>query len=168
MIARLSPWLAARTDRERRLLGLAAAVLLAIAGGSGVLAVSDDLDALRARVAARERELVAVRRLAATVAGAHATPADDGALMTRVQAATDTALVAERVTAMTLAPTPSGASGSRLAVRLSGTSLAETVRLLHALDEAAAPLGVARLALRKHVDDPHRFDVTLEIAGGGS
>ena len=168
MIAAFSAWLAGRSDRERRLLGAAAVVGLAIVVGSAIAAVSDDLAALRARVAARERELAAVRRLAATLAGARLAPGDDGALMTRLQVATDTARLADRVTAMTPSPTPAGASGARLAVRLSGTSLAETVQLLHALDEVATPLGVARLALRKHADDPHRFDVTLEIAGGGS
>ena len=169
MIGRVQQWLAARSDRERRLLGLAATVAVALGVGSLGLAVLEDLATLEARVAAHERELVAVRRLAATVAGTHHDAGDDGAMMTRLQAATDAARLADRVTAMTpvAATAADGSAGSRLTVRVGGASLAETVHLLHALDEADASLGVTRLGLRKLFDDPRRFDVTLEIAGGG-
>jgi hypothetical protein len=165
VIAHARQWLAARSERERRLLALAAVVTVAIGVAGAALAVRDDLARLRARVAAHERELAAVRRLAAAVAGTRPSGGDGGALMTRVQTATDAARLGDRVAAMT----PSGGSSdARLAVRLSGASLAEVVHLLHALDEAAGPLGVERLGLRKQPDDPRRFDVTLEIAGGGS
>jgi hypothetical protein len=58
-----------------------------------------------------------------------------------------------------------GAATARLSVRVSGASLAETVQLLHALDDAAAPLDVPRLMLTKRVDDPRRFELTLDLAG---
>ena len=51
---------------------------------------------------------------------------------------------------------------------MSGASLAETVQLLHALDDAGAPVDVARLALTKHRDDPRRFELTLDLAQGAS
>lgn len=164
MIAAAQRWLGARSARERRLIVVAALVATGLGVGSAGLAVYEDLARLRARVAAHEHELAAVRSLAATVAGARPAGSDDGALMTRVQAATDAVRLGDRVAAMTPAGDP---AAPRLAVRVSA-SLAETVHLLHALDDAGAPLGVARLGLRKHVDDPHRFDVTLEITGGGS
>ena len=165
MIAGGQQWLAGRSERERRLIVLAAVVSAAIGLASACLVVRDDFGTMRARVAAHERELAAVRRLAAAVAGARPAGSDDGALMTRVQAATDAARLGDRVAAMTPAGGPADA---RLAVRLAGASLAETVQLLHALDDAAVPLGVTRLGLRKLLGDPHRFDVTLEIVGGGS
>ena len=168
MIARVQGWLTTRNDRERRLVALAAGVTLAALVGAVALAVHDDLATLRARVAAHERELALVRRLAATVAGARRGAGDDTALITRLQAAADAARLTDRVVAMTPGEvtTAGGPSDAGLTVRLGGASLAETVHLLHVLDEDATPLGVARLALRKHLDDPHRFDVTLEIAGG--
>src|SRR5262249_12969094 len=116
---------------------------------------------LRARVAAHEHELAQVRRLAATLGPATPSSTGDGALLTRLQTATDAAALADRVTAMT--PAADG-TPSRLGAHPDGASLAETVRLLHLLDQDGAPLGVGRLALRKLVDDPHHFDVTLEIA----
>jgi hypothetical protein len=161
VIAAVQGWLAGRSERERRLIGVAAVVCSIVAAGALALAAWDDVTALQERVAARERELAAVRRLAATVA---ARPAgDDVALMTRVQTATDAAQLADRVAAMT-----PDAGGSRLSVRVSGASLAETVQLLYALAEGRAAVDVARLGLAKHRDDPRRFELTLDLAQGAS
>jgi len=168
--ARLQEWLATRSERERRLLGAAAAVTVIVTVTAVALAARDDLTTLRARVGARERELAAVRRLAGTVAGARPAAGDNGALMTRVQAATDAARLGDRVAAMT--PDTTAAADSvatpRLSVRVSDASLAETVQLLHALDDGAAPLDVPRLTLTKHPDDPRRFELTLDLAQGTS
>ena len=158
----LRTWLAGLGERERRLVVAGAALAGVLAAVMAVVAVRDDLASLRARVTARERELQQVRRLATSLGPARAPSVVDGALLTRLQAATDAAALADRVTAMT--PAPDG-EPARLGVRVSGASLAETVRLLHQLDQDGAPLGVGRLALRKHPDDPRRFDVTLEITG---
>lgn len=167
MIARVQAWLATRSERERRLVGAATAVTAVVTSLALGLAAWDDLTVLRDRVAARERELAAVRRLAGAVAGARRAGGDDGALMTRVQAATDAARLGDRVAAMTPdTTTADGVATPRLSVRVSGASLAETVRLLHALDDGASPLDVARLALTKHLDDPRRFELTLDLAGG--
>ena len=57
-----------------------------------------------------------------------------------------------------------GRREERVALRLAGASLAEVVRLLHVLETATTPLPVARLELRKHPDDPGRFDATVEVA----
>jgi hypothetical protein len=159
---RLHAWLAGRTERERRLLGGASVLGAALLGAAVMAGVVRDLATLRARVQARTLELAQVRRLAGSVPAG--SPDDGGALLTRAQTATDEAGIAERVAAMT--PADAGEAGPRLAVRLSGATLAEAVRLLHALDRDAG-VGVTRLGLRKHPDDPRRFDATIELAGGG-
>jgi len=64
----------------------------------------------------------------------------------------------------TAAPQGEGLREERVALRLSGASLAETVRLLHTLESADPPLLVTRVALRKHPDDAHRFDATFEVS----
>jgi hypothetical protein len=160
-------WLAGRSERERRLVTLAAGVTVVTLVASAGLAVRDDLETLATRVAAHEHELQQVRRLAAGGGAPSRAPGDDGALMTRFQSAADAAALADRVTAMTpSADAEAGGGAARLTARLTGTSLGEAVRLLHALDRDGAPLGVARLALRKHPDDPQHFDLTLEVTDG--
>lgn len=159
MIAAVAGWLAGRSDRERRLLVLAALVAVGVLGGWAVVGVRDDLARLRARVAAHERELAVVRRLAGTLAATAV--ADERSLAGRLAAATADAGLADRVVAMTPASDPRG-----LALRVSGASLPEVVRLLHVLDREPPPLGLARLGLRSQPDDRRRFEVTLELAGG--
>jgi hypothetical protein len=72
--------------------------------------------------------------------------------------------VRDRVAAMTPVDAAAGAPDERVALRVAGASLAETVRLLHALDAGEPPVGVARLSLRKHPDDPAHFDLVVEAA----
>jgi hypothetical protein len=50
-----------------------------------------------------------------------------------------------------------------VALRIAGASLADVVRLLHGLESGSPRLAVARLELRKHPDDPTRFDATIEV-----
>ena len=163
MTARVRRWLATRTDRERRLVGVAAAVSLLALGAAVTLWLRDDLAGLAARVAAHERELAQVRRLAATVGPAPSDAPDGVPLLGRLQSAADAAGLADRVAAMT--PESRGDAPS-LGLRVSGASLEETVHLLHVLDHDGAPVVVTRLGLRKHPDDPRRFDLTLEVATG--
>lgn len=166
MIARLADWLTTRTPRERRLLQLAGAAAALAVVVAAAFALVDDLNARRARVAARERELHAVRRLAAELGDLSATADGDGAsLLTRLETTADAVVGRARIAAMTPIATPETdvVRSERVALRLSGTSLAETVRLLHTLATAAPPLTVSRLELRKHPDDARRFDATLEV-----
>jgi hypothetical protein len=155
-------WLAGRTERERRLVGVAVAAALATLGVGGTLWLRDDLAALAAHVGAHERELAQVRRLAATIGGGGGDATDDVPLLGRLQSAADAAGLTDRVAAMT---PQGGADAAGLALRVSGASLDETIRLLHVLDDGA-PVAVTRLGLRKHPDDPRRFDLTLEVATG--
>ncbi len=160
MIAQLRVWLATRSEREQRLLAVAAAVAVGSAALLAVAAVRGDLAARRARVAALERELAAVRRLAATLGQEGRGAADTPSTLARLQAAADAVGLGERIAAMT--PAADGGSDDRVSLRIAGASLADTVGLLHALETDEPALGVARFALRKHPDDATRFDLVLE------
>ena len=166
---RLAAWLAGLSARERTLVAAAAATAaLALVARSG-LALRDDLATLRARVAGHERELAAVRRAAAALrrgAPAAGEAADAPALLARLEAAASDAVGRERIASMTPAAgaVEDGLAEERVTLAVRGTSLADTVRLLHRLETAEPPLHVARLALRKHPDDPAHFDATVEVA----
>jgi hypothetical protein len=154
----VTAWLAARSPRERRLLAVAAG--LAAASGLGVLTlgVRDDLAALRARVAAHERELEQVRRLAGRLRQAAGPgPVAGVPLLTRLEAAAGETVGRERIAGLT----PDGEG--RVTLQVTGAPLDSVVRLLHALEAGAPPIPVTRFELRKEVDDPARFDATLEV-----
>jgi hypothetical protein len=161
-------WLAARSGRERALLTLAAAVAVGGLVLGIALALRADLNALEASVVARERELAALRHLAADLGPvpAETAHADTRSLVTRLETAAGAVVGRPRIAAMTptTAPLPEGLREERVAVRLSDTSLGEVVRLLHGLESADPPLPVARLELRKHTDDPRHFEATVEVA----
>jgi hypothetical protein len=168
-VRRVAGWLAGRAPREQALIAVAAGVAALVALAIGLRAARDELAALRARVAGHERELAAVRRAAAALAaGAEpaAPDADGSALLARLEAAADEALGRERIAGMTpgAGPVEDGLAEERVALAVRDASLAETVRLLHRLETAAPPLHVVRLELRKHPDDPARFDATVEVA----
>jgi len=158
-------WLGGRSGRERGLLAAAAASAVVVALTLGALAVHDDLAALRRRVAAHERELAGVRALARRlVAGRPARPAaDDASLLAEVQEAADRVIGRGRIASLTPAsgPVADGLAEERVSLRLGDAALAEVVGLLHALETAAH---VVRLDLRKHSDDPARFEATVEVA----
>jgi hypothetical protein len=165
---RIAAWLASRAPRERALLAAALGVTAMVVAGLGVLAVWDDLVTLRTRVAAHERELREVRRLAARLrAGGGATTATPAVpLVARLETAAAELVGRERIAGMTPASTAldDGAVEERVALRLAGASLADTVRLLHALESAAPPLHVARLELRKRPDDRTRYEALVEVS----
>jgi Type II secretion system (T2SS), protein M len=152
----------ALSPRERTLLAIAAGLGLVVAVGAGALAVRDDLDTLRARVGGRERELREVRRLAAALRRAGPAPDAGGVPIARLEAVVDETVGRERIAGMTPAASPD----EPVALRVSGASLAELVRLMHALETGPPPLAIVRLELKKLPDDQHRFDATLEVARG--
>jgi hypothetical protein len=166
--SRLAAWLGSRTPRERALLAAALGVTAAVAVGLTALAVRDDLAALRARVAAHERDLREVRRLAARLRreGRLATAAPAVPLVARLETAASELIGRERIAGMTPASMAleDGAVEERVALRLAGASLADTVRLLHALEASAPPLHVARLELRKRADDRTRYEALVEVS----
>jgi hypothetical protein len=160
-------WLAARAPRERMLLAVVATIAVLAGVLTAALTIHADLASLEERVASRERELGAMRRLAADL-GPTPTPAPAGSpsLVTRLETAAEAVVGRPRIAAMTptTAPLPEGLREERVALRLAGTSLAELVRLLHGLGSADPPIEIARLELRKHPDDPRHFDATIEAA----
>jgi hypothetical protein len=173
---RIAAALAALSPRERTLLALAAGLGATALAVAAVRAAVEDLTTLRARVAGHERELHEVRRLAAVLrerSPGSAPRADhessaDTSLLTRLEGAAQAAVGRERIASMTPAGGETrGDEEERVALRITGASLAETVRLLHALETGPPPLDVVRLQLRKHPDDPARFDVTVEVARSG-
>jgi hypothetical protein len=165
--ARLTTWLTNLSRRERTLLAAAGAVTLGVLVLGAAVTVRDELAALRARVAGRERELGEVRRLAARLRqeGGTAAAAPSGALFTRLQAAIDESVGRERLAAMTPAegPVEGGFAEERVAVSVRGATLPQVVALLHALEGGTPPLPVARVELRKLSDDPTRFDAAVEV-----
>ena len=166
--ARLAAWLAALAPRERWLLTIAGGLAVGLAALAAAGAARDDLAMQRARIAAHERELGEVRRLAAILRReppASAVGADAPSLLTRLEAAAEEVVGRERIASMTPAAAPAGDDphGDRVALRVAGASLPEVVRLLHDLETGPPPLAVARLELRKHPDDPARFDTTVEV-----
>jgi hypothetical protein len=170
----IAVWLAGRTPRERVLLGLAAVTALGLALAAAALEVREDLRALSARVAGHERELAAVRRLAGALRrGAGAAPREEPeapSLLSRLEAAAAETVGRERVTGMTptLSALDDGTQEERIELRLSGATLAEVVRLLHALEAGNTPVPVVRLELRKLPDDATRFAATVEVLRFGS
>ena len=165
MSDRVLAWLGGRSARERLFLVAAAATAVVTGLALGALAVRDDLAALHRRVAAHERDLAVVRVLARRLtAGRPAGAAsEDTSLLAEVQQAAEGVVGHERLASLTPAagPVEDGLAEDRVALRLSDAALPELVGLLHALESAAH---VVRLDLRKHPDDPARFDATLEVA----
>jgi hypothetical protein len=158
-------WLAGRTPRERAAAAVAGIAVGLVGAVAGVLAVHDDLSRLEATVDSRERELAALRRLAADLGPAPApSPARGPSLVTRLETAATAVVGRPRIAAMTPASTalPEGLREERVTLRITGVSLGELVRLLHGLGSADPPIDVARLALRKHPDDARRFDGSVE------
>jgi hypothetical protein len=161
---RLSARLRALSPRERVLLFGAAAITAAVVALQLVGAIRDDLATLRARVAAHERELTEVRRAAAVLRRVPAAAPAEGGLLARVENVATGVVGRARIAEMT----PAGSSdGDRLALRVTGATLVETVALLHGLESARPPLRVTRLELRKHPDDAARFDATAEVTDVG-
>ncbi|MBI2962520.1 MAG: type II secretion system protein M [Deltaproteobacteria bacterium] len=49
-------------------------------------------------------------------------------------------------------------------VQLLGVTLEQTVSLLHSIEQAAVPVHVSRLQIKKRVSDPYQFDVTFAVS----
>ena len=162
----LAAWLAGRSARERLLLLGAVALTAALSVVLAGRAMLEDLAVRRARVAAHERELREVRRLAAVLERSTPPPADaaaEASLLARLETAAGEVVGRERIASMTPEPDAS-ADEERVSLEVRGATLPDTVRLLHALATASPPVAVTGLALRKHPDDATRFDATLEVA----
>jgi type II secretory pathway component PulM len=164
LVARLSP-------RERRFIGAAG---ITFGGMMLYLLLIDPLweahSRLRARVAAKERELgevAALRRTyqalraeadrIRTAAGEKFTP------VAFLEGLATSAVGRDKVAAINPVSheTRNGATQETIELRLSGVSLRELVGLLYKIDTAGAALRTARLSVRKRYKDPYTFDVSL-------
>src|SRR5262249_8465455 len=163
----LRMWLAARAPRERMLLAAVATIAVLAGVLTAALAIHADLASLEARVTSGERELAALRRLAADL-GPTPTPAPAGSppLVARLRAPARArgGPPPRGAQAPTPAPPPEGLREGRGALGRAGPSRAELGRLRQGLGGAAPPIEIARLELRKHPDDPRHFDATIEAA----
>ncbi len=163
-LARLSP-------REQRFVGAAALVL----GGTllYLLVVDPVWEAqvrLRARVAAKERELGEVIALSRTysvlrqavdssrpAAGTNISP------VAFLENLTSGTVGRDKVTGINPAghETRAGTDQETVELTLSGVSLRELVELLYKIDTASVPLRTVRLSIKKRYKDPYTFDVSL-------
>jgi hypothetical protein len=171
LLERALAWLESRAPRERALLLGAALLAALILIGRAGLAVGDGLALARARVAAHGRDLTEIRRLAAAL-GRQAPPVrsagmeESPSLVSRLAVVAEAAVGRERIASMTptTEPAADGRVEERVALRVSGASLADTVRLLHDLESGSPPLVVTGLTLRKQPDDARRFEASVEVA----
>lgn len=155
----------ALAPRERTLVAAGGALVVLALGVRVGLAARDDLAALRRRVAAAERELAEVRALAARLGPpAGAAPADVP-LVSRLERAAERVVGRERIAG--IVPADERTPDAGLALRVSGVSLAEVVRLLHALEVEPPALGVTALELTRRPDDPGRFGLRVAVAPDG-
>lgn len=167
----LSPLLARLSPREQRLVIVAALVSLS---ALLYLLIIDPLWQrqidLRARVAAKERELhelVALRQeyLAARAEEEHS-QAVEGANFSPLgflETLARNIVGQEKVTAITPTSqeTRAGASFATIELKLSGVSLRELVELLHKIETTGSMLHPHRLSIKKRYKDPYTFDVLL-------
>lgn len=167
----VSPFLARLSPREQRLVGAASAV----AGGLLLyLFVIDPLwemhDRLRARVAAKERELSEVVALSRTYRALRqevdkVRPPTSATLspIAFLENLVSGTVGRDKVAAINPAGDDPGAGTGRemLELSLTGVSLRELVELLYKIDTASMPLRTTRLSIKKRYKDPYTFDVAL-------
>lgn len=164
LLARLSP-------RERRLVGTAGMMACGVALYLLVIdPVWEWYDRLRARVAAKERELKEVLALRHTYLALR-----QEVERTRVLDQTQTSPFAfleglatstvgrEKVAALnpTGRETRNGISQETIELQLKGVTLREVVELLYKIESAGVALRTVRLSIKKSYKDPYAFDVAL-------
>ena len=163
----LSDALARLAPRERRLLGVGASVAALVVVAHLALSVWNDLATLQTRVVGRERELLVVQGLAARLRrGIAPAGAAEPPLLTRLEQVATGTVGRARIADMTpdTEQLGAGVEEERVALRVSGASLAEVVSLLHALEVGPVPLPVVRLELRKLPAARAEFAATIEVA----
>jgi len=167
----VSTLLARLSLREQRFVGAAALVL----GGTLLyLLVVDPLweahDRLRARVAAKERELGEVIALSRTysvlrqeVERSRPAASTTVSPVAFLESLTSGTVGRDKVSGINPAghETHAGADQETVELTLSGVSLRELVELLYKIDTASVPLRTVHLAIKKRYKDPYTFDVSL-------
>lgn len=167
----LTPFLARLSPRERQFVAAAGIVLV---GAFLYLLVIDPLWQLhidlRARVAAKERELQDIMNLRQEYLAAknvvdhmQAAVSADFSPVSFLEALTNTTIGQDKIAAIT--PTNREIRGAAtletVELKLSGVSLRELVDLLYKLDTTGAILRPTKLSIKKRYKDPYTFDVLL-------
>jgi type II secretory pathway component PulM len=167
----LTPFLARLSPRERQFIAAAGIVLV---GAFLYLLVIDPLWQLhidlRARVAAKERELQDIINLRQEYLAAknvvdhmQAAVSADFSPVSFLEALTNTTIGQDKIAAIT--PTNREIRGAAtletVELKLSGVSLRELVDLLYKLDTTGAILRPTKLSIKKRYKDPYTFDVLL-------
>jgi type II secretory pathway component PulM len=157
----LRAWWERRSERERRLCGATAALVLASVATTTVLTTRDRLHDHRAQIDTRRAELARTRRLVAQLRQAAPATAAEGPLLARLETAATQAVGRERLAAMTPATTADGQT--QISVRIADAALAEIVGFLHTVEGEDAGTSVTRLELRARPGTDGRFDLVVEI-----
>jgi len=167
----LTPFLARLSPRERQFVAAAGIVLV---GAFLYLLVIDPLWQLhidlRARVAAKERELQDIMNLRQEYLAAknvvdhmQAAVSADFSPVSFLEALTNTTIGQDKIAAIT--PTNREIRGAAtletVELKLSGVSIRELVDLLYKLDTTGAILRPTKLSIKKRYKDPYTFDVLL-------
>jgi type II secretory pathway component PulM len=167
----LAPFLARLSPRERQCVAVAGA---ALASALLYLLVIDPLWQmqidLRARVAAKERELqeiVALRQeylvVKSTIDHIQSAVGAGFSPVSFLETLASTTVGQDKVAAITPAnrETQGDATLETIELKLSGVSLRELVELLYKIDTTGAMLHPIRLSIKKRYKDPYTFDVLL-------
>ena len=156
-------WLGDRTERERALLTVAAALLITVSLTWMVLATREHLRGLAARVVARREELAVVRGLAARLQSLAPTAPSGGptggTFLARLETAVTNIVGHERLAALT--PTNTDDGQTHITVRITDANLSEVVTFLHAVEGTGD--GLSRLELRTRPGANRHFDLVAEV-----
>ena len=120
-----------------------------------------DAAELRSRVERAERRLTAARVLAGRLEDVESASSNQirPALVSLVEAAIVGTVGAGPLARLERGPDPEDATEARLV----GVELADVIRVLAALEEPSQRLVVRDLDLRRHPDDPGRYDAALVV-----
>ncbi len=167
--------------RERILVQIAGAlVAVLIAYNFAVAPIMDYVDGLDDRIAARERDLAGVQRLAATYATLkselnvvrhNTVPAGkDFSLFSVVEASFSKSVGHDKIGSITPQADkklPDGLVQYSVQLKLNDVSLAQIVDALYAVRALPVPVGVADLRIERRSQNTHSFDVDLTCVALG-
>lgn len=175
--ARLSAWLDGLQPRERRLVGVAAAVSAALVAWLGVV------EPIRESIATLDRGLAAARRDAASV-GELATryrslkgdldrletslagDKETNSAFARLESIAVPIVGREKITAMNPTSRTVGDDLTEEAVemRVEGIPMRQLVSLLHAIEQRDKPMHLARVSFKRKYKNPELVDATLVVS----
>jgi type II secretory pathway component PulM len=161
--------------RERILLQLAAVVLGVLAGYNLIyLSIVSYQGGLEDEIAARQHDLIEVRRMASTYRQVNtelralekntAPPASDFSLSSTLSTALNGVVETDKIAGIN--PLPSKPVSGQFTqygsdLKLNGVSLAQVVDVLYRIKSIKEPVVVSNLSIRRRAQDPHSYDVDM-------